>query len=193
MAGLPCWSRPLTDLRTRGRATLLVMGWVAAAARWALIVGTIGVLLVVFGGADDPGWFVAMVAGFGGLLGIFWHHRDRVDDREDAALRAAARLPTTAGRAEEWIDRLREGRRVKIRGAFATLTADGIEWTGLRKGSIRWGDVEFVAPWTASVRGVRSTRQVRLRAQGKVWSIACTKRNFADVLATCSEMARTAT
>lgn len=169
------------------------MGWVTSAARWALLLGAVGALLTTIGDGDDAAWFIAAMVGFGGLFGLFWHHRDRVDDREDAALREAARLPASTARASEWINQLRGGRPVKIRGAFVTLTSQGVEWTGLRKGAVRWHDVDSVAPWTLAVRGIRSARSVRLHANGRVFTINCTKRNLADVLATCSEMVRTAT
>lgn len=171
---------------------MLRMGWASSAARWALLLGAVGVLLTTTGDSDDPGWFIAAMVAFGGLFGLFWHHRDRVDAREDAALREAARYPASSDRAVEWVGRLRAGQRVRIRGAFVTLTAEGIEWTGLRKGSLQWRDVDDVSPSTITVRGIRSARSVRVRGNGKVSVINCSKRNFVDVLATCSEMARAA-
>ena len=158
---------------------------------WALIGAALGLIFVALSDITDPAWFVAMLTVFAGLFGLFFHHRDRLDEHEDGALEKAARDPASTEKAAEWIRRLRSGQRVKV-GAFATLTSDGIEWTGLRKSSIRWAEVEYVTPWTMSVQGgIRAVRHVRLRVKQKTPVVNCSKRNFADVLATCAEMART--
>jgi len=150
------------------------------------------VIFVVASDITDPVWFVAMLTVMAGLFGLFFHHRDRLDEHEDRALEEAVRDPDSTEQALDWIQQLQGGQRIKI-GTFATLTSDGIEWTGLRKSSIRWADVEYVVPWTMSVQGgIRTGRGVRLRVNGKTPMVSCSKRNFADVLATCFEMARTA-
>jgi len=86
-----------------------------------------------------------------------------------------------------WVDQLRGGGRVRL-SRFVTLTPEGIEWSGVRKSKVRWDGVEYVEPWTMSVRGMRTGRGVRLRAAGKLAMISCSKRNFVDVMATCVEM-----
>lgn len=152
----------------------------------------LGVILVVATGTTDPAGFVALSTVMAGLLGLFFHHRDRLDEQEDRALEEAARHPGSSEQAADWIKQLRNGQQVKV-GASTTLTADGIEWRGLRRDSIRWTEVEHIAPWTMSVQGgIRAVRHIRLRASGKTRAINCSKRNFADVLTTCVEMARTA-
>lgn len=168
------------------------MGWLKAAAGWGLAGAVLGLILVNLEHTSDPEWFVVMLTVMIGLFGLFFHYRDRKDAQEDRALEAAALDPASAEAAREWITRLKGGGRIKV-GMFATLTSEGVEWTGLRKASVRWGEVERVAPWTMTVKGtIRASRMVRVRANGKTLMINCSKRNFPDVLATCVEMARAA-
>jgi hypothetical protein len=122
--------------------------------------------------------------------GLFFHHRERLDTNEDAALERAASDPEPLEQAVTWVQQLQNGERIRV-GWFATLTPAGVEWSGLRTSSIRWDSVEHITPWTMSVRGgIRAGRGVRIRVPGKSMVISCSKSNFADVLATCAEMAR---
>ena len=73
-----------------------------------------------------------------------------------------------------------------------SLTADGVTWRVLRKSFLKWSDVEALATRTYGTKGIRSVRMVGLVANGKHHGISCSKRNFTDVVATCSAMIRAA-
>jgi hypothetical protein len=166
------------------------VSWGRAGLRWGLFGAALGLVLVAFDGISDPAWFVALLAVMSGLLGLFFHHRERLDTNEDAALERAASDPESLEQAVTWVQQLQNGERIRV-GWFATLTPAGVEWSGLRTSSIRWDSVEHITPWTMSVRGgIRAGRGVRIRVPGKSMVISCSKSNFADVLATCAEMAR---
>lgn len=164
------------------------MGWARSAVLWAVVCGVLGAILVVLDDADDPAWFVVTMTAIGAALGLVFHQRDRSDDREDADLERAAVDPTSLTVAAGWITLLRSGQSVQIRSASATLTPDGVEGVGRRERSIRWDEVERVSSAYLPTRIRRSGRRVNLLADGATVSIACDRRNFADVLAVCTAM-----
>lgn len=172
-------------------ATLHEVIWVRAATGWAAAFGACGLLLGWLGDVDEPGGFALSGAFVGAAFGLFHRYRDRADQREDASLEMAVRDPSTTDAAESWIRSLRNGEEVSLRWNLATLTPEGVRWSGLFRHSIRWDDVTRVEPRVISVRGIRATRSVYL------WTgqarrpriVTCSKRNFDDVLATCVAMA----
>ncbi len=169
------------------------MGWVRSAIGWGLAMVVVGAILGAIQPIDDLPLLLLTMATIGAALGLVFHQSHRAETREDIALEAALLDPESTDQASEWLRQLHAGHRVKIRWAFATFTPEGIEWAGLRKSSVRWQDVESARTWTMSSGGRRSARMVRLRVNGKDLVISCRKRNFDDVLATCSAMMRAAT
>lgn len=163
------------------------MGWVRSAAGWGVATAVAGAIVGTITEATELRWFVLTMAILGALYGLFFHYRDLADSREDFALQAAARNPASTDQAPAWIEQLKAGNRVKV-GMFVALTPEGVAWTGLRKHSINWEDVDSVRTWTMSAREIRSVRMVRLKVNAKTYAIPCSKRNFDDVLATCTAM-----